>query len=451
MNSQNFAHLESIYRNYDIRGRYPDEITAQEVEKIGQAIVRKYNLKKVAVGRDIRPSADVLFSALTRGITSQGCAVVDLGQVTTPMTYFVCGQPEIDASVMITASHMPAEYNGLKISIEDAKPVGQAELQEIKTLVETTDFEPVNQPGEIVTNYPLVAWQHFFRERFDFKAKPFKIVVDPANMIGLMEIDTFKNFGNEIIVSAINDSPDPTCPSHEANPIKLETLAELSQTVIKQGADFGIAFDGDADRVGFVDERGQPVTSDLIGALLARRLLQDTPGAHIIVDPRSTKAIEKVVAQAGGSIERYMVGHTNIRTKMRQSGAVLGIELAGHFFFKDTNYSEGGPLPAFLIMDLMMREQKTLSALVAEVREFHHSGEINSEITRSSTDIYQSLREAFPDAVVTTLDGLTLTQADWWCNVRPSANDPVMRLNLEANSADIMEKQRDAVLKIIRS
>jgi phosphomannomutase len=446
-----FEHLKSIYRDFDIRGKFPEEITPEEVYKIGKAIVHMFGTKKVAIGRDIRPSADELFEALARGITEMGAEVVDIGLCTTPMSYFVCGSTDVDATVMITASHMPSDYNGLKITIEDAKPVTGDFLKQMRDIVGTHTFSEEVVHGSVTTHAFQKDWIAQFKQKHDLGDSQFTIVIDPANMIGVLEIDTFKAFDKNLTVHTIFDTFDHTCPNHEANPIKHETLVELGKEVTAKQAHMGIAFDGDADRVGFVDEYGVPVPSDLIGALLARYVLTQYPGGVVVSDMRSTRALEVEVARLGGTVVREKVGHTHIRNRMRREDAVLGIELAGHFFFKDSFFSEGGPLPVFMILELMKREGKSLSQLVSEVRKFHHSGEINSTVTRTPSEIYNDLERAFPDATRDYTDGLTLTSDNWWCNVRPSANDPVMRLNLESESRGVMKKNLSVALDIIRS
>jgi phosphomannomutase len=447
-----FSHLESIYRNYDIRGRYPEEITEEEVEKIGFVIVQMFSLKKVAVGRDIRPSSLPLSNAMIKGLTQAGCDVVDLGLVTTPMTYYVCGSTDVDATVMVTASHMPSQYNGLKISIEDSKPVSAAKLQEIKKVVGEHTFSKTEKVGVVVEESPLTKWQAKFRSAHSFTGRPLKVVIDPANMIGALEIETFRQFQPELDVYAIYDTFDHTAPNHEANPIKQETMADLGVAVRTNSADIGISFDGDADRIGFVDETGMPVSADIIGALLARKILLKHQGAPVVFDTRSSKAVSEEIIKNGGQPVEWKVGHSNIRTKMREVGAVLGIELAAHYFFKDTYFSEGGALPAFIILELIEETGKSLSELVNEVKKYYHSGEINSEIKKSVDDIYLLLREKYADAdTISDLDGLKFIYPTWWFNVRPSANDPVLRLNLEANTDDEMLLRRDEILSIIRS
>ncbi len=444
------SHLDTIYRDFDIRGKYPEEITDEEVYKIAKALTLHFKVTHVAIGYDIRPSAENLRTALTKGFVESGVHVIDLGLCTTPMSYYMCGTSAVDMTVMITASHMPSEYNGLKITVDDARPVTKDVLHIIKEIVGTHTFSEEVTHGSITTHALQADWIQQFKSKHDLTGANLSVVIDPANMIGILEIPTFTAFEPDLTVYTIFDEYDHTCPNHEANPIKHEALASLGEEVRCRKADLGVAFDGDADRVGFVDETGAPVPSDLIGALLARLILEQYPGATIVTDVRSSKSLLDEVERLGGTIIREKVGHTNIRSRMRAENAVLGIELSGHFFFKDSFFSEGGPLPAFLILELLKREQKPLSELVAAVKTYHHSGEVNSSITKTPAEIYQDLQAAFPTATPTWQDGLTLTAPDWWCNVRPSANDPVMRLNLEADSQELMETKRDAVLAIIR-
>lgn len=445
-----FEHLSTIYRNYDIRGHYPDEINAEEVKKIGAAIARKYNAKKVAIGRDNRPSADVLFEALAYGLLSEECEVVDLGLITTPMSYFVCGSTDVDATIMITASHMPSDYNGLKISIKDAQPVISEELQHLRELVVEHQFIDRVPNASITKQPPHEAWQNHFLERHDFSDFPVGVVIDPANMIGVLEIETLRAFAPYLTVHSIYDTLDHTCPNHEANPIKPETMRDLGTHVVMKQAALGIALDGDADRVGIVDENGTVVPSDIVGALISRVLLKKNPGSTIVYDIRSSKAVPETIQSEGGTPLEWKVGHTNIRTKMRETNAIFGIELAGHFFFRDTYFSEGGLLPVFLLLELLRDTRKPLSLLAAEVNRYHHSGEINSEVTRPVPHIYEELKIAFKDAAVQELDGLKLVCNDWWCSVRPSANDPVLRLNLEADTPETLQEKLEEALRIIR-
>lgn len=444
-------HLATIYRDFDIRGLYPEEITDEEVYKIARALALHFPVKSVAIGYDIRPSAEALYTSLERGFIDSGVAVIKLGLCTTPMTYFMCGRSTVDMTVMITASHMPSQFNGLKISIEDGRPVTGDILQIIKNIVGTHTFSEETTHQSVTTHALQPEWIAHFKKRHDLRGSNLSVVIDPANMIGVLEIATFKAFEPDITVHSIFDTYDHTCPNHEANPIKVEALHALACSVVEKKADLGIAFDGDADRVGFVDETGAVVPSDYIGALLARQVLQENPGATIVCDARASRDVVAEIEKHGGVVLREKVGHTHIRTRMRKENAELGIELSGHFFFKEAFYSEGGSLPAFLIMELLMKEKKPLSALVAEIKHHFQSGEVNSTITKTPETIYKDIIAAFPNVEISRLDGLTLSAEDWWCNVRPSANDPVMRLNVEASDLPRLEEKVSILLQIIRS
>lgn len=447
-----FDHLKSIYRDFDIRGLYGVEITDDEVYKIAKALTLHFKVKKVAIGRDIRPSADNMFNALSRGFIESGVNVVDLGLCTTPMSYFICGSTDVDMTVMITASHMPSEYNGMKITVEDAKPVTGDVLKIIRDIVGSHSFSEEVTHGTLSAHAFQADWIKKFKERHDLSGSNLSVVIDPANMIGALEVATFKAFEPDIKVHSIFDNFDHTCPNHEANPIKYETLKALADKVMCEKADLGIAFDGDADRVGFVDEKGNPVPGDLLGAIIVRKVLEQFPEATIICDIRSSRSMREEVENNGGKAIYSKVGHTHVRSLMRQHNSPYGAELSGHYFFKESYFSEGGPLPAFIIMEIMKETGKKLSELVAEVKRYFHSGEVNSHITRKPEDIYTELSEKYKDISLeqNRMDGLTIVTENWWCNIRPSANDPVMRLNLEARTEEKMGEMRDEILEVIR-
>ncbi len=445
-----FENQKTIYRDFDIRGKYPEEITDTEVYKIAKALTLHFLVKNVAIGYDIRPSASELFSALSRGFLESGVNVIDLGLCTTPMSYYMCGSTSVDMTVMITASHMPSDYNGLKITVEDARPVTSDVLQLIRGIVGTHTFSEEVIHGTLTTHALQKDWIEKFKTKHDLTSSGLSLVIDPANMIGILEINTFRAFEPDITVYTIFDTYDHTCPNHEANPIKHEALLSLGEEVTCRKADLGVAFDGDADRVGFVDELGKPIASDLIGALLARYVLAEHPKATIVCDIRSSRCVVEEIERLGGVVVREKVGHTHIRTRMRNEGAILGLELSGHFFFKQSFFSEGGPLPVFIIMEIMAKEKKSLSTLVKEIKKYSQSGEINSTISRTPNEVYNDLENEFLHLNISKQDGISIEAKDWWCNVRPSANDPVMRLNLEANTIELMQEKRDQILKIIR-
>ncbi len=449
-----FSHLQSIYRNYDIRGKFPEEITTGEVYKIGKALVDLYNARTVVVGYDNRPANSELFNALVRGITEQGADVIDVGMVTTPMLYLASGTTDTEVAVMITASHMPSEYSGLKICIDDALPIGiDSGLSEIRDYVKKAEFKKNNRAGVVTTLEIKELWRNKLKELAELT--PHKtsstVVLDPANAVGVLEIDTLRHFGDALTIHTIFDTLDHTYPNHEANPLKIETLESLKKEVVRLGADMGIALDGDADRIGIIDEKGESVPQDIVGVLIAEELMRRHGVSTIIYDIRSSKRVGEVVASLGGTALPSRIGHTYIRRAMRDQNALFALELSGHLFFRDLFYSEAGVLPALILLSIMRREGKTLSELAHEHRVYHHSGEINSTVTSHPDDIYERIRVAYPDATHDYTDGLTLVCDDWWCNIRPSANDPVMRLNLEADTPATMKTRTEELLALIRS
>ena len=445
-----FEHLKSIYRGYDIRGAYPSEINEETVYKIGQAIVNYFGAKTIVIGRDNRSSSLPLFENLSQGIIEQGANVIDLGLASTSMVYFASGKLDVDAAVVITASHMPSPFNGLKICKKNAVPIGiDSGLLDIKTLVQENKFSESKKNGSIVTA-DIKEDYHANLLTFVHLEKPFTVVVDPANMMGIVELETFRKLKETITLHTIYDTFDDQCPNHEANPLKYETLKDLSAKVLETKADLGVAFDGDADRIGFVDEQGKPVPADLIAALMAKEILQKYPGSTIVYDQRSSKSLPETIEKNGGIAIESKVGHSFVKAKMRETMASLGAELAGHYFFRDNYYAESGSLPALLILELMQKTNKPLSELVKEVKRYHHSGEINSTVTQTPEEIYNELEKKYPDGNVDKLDGIKIVYNDWWFNARPSANDPVMRLTLEANTQELMNEKVQEVLAIIR-
>ncbi len=444
-------HLKSIYRSFDIRGEYPTEINETEAKKVAQAMSVVYQPSIAVVGHDYRPSSQALYAAVVEGFLAQGVDVIALGLVTTPMLYFGAGTYDSDVSIMVSGSHMAPQFNGLKPCIKHVVPIGlEYGLDTIRDIVQEDNFPAVTKSGTRTEVDIKPKWIAHCQSLITFdESKPIKVVVDPANMVGILEIETLQSFP-ALEVIPLYDTYDWSLPNHEANPMKLDTMKDLGEKVRAVGAAIGIALDGDADRIGIVDEIGTPVTQDVIGIMIASELLQQKKGL-IIQDVRSSKHIGEVVTKLGGEILPYRIGHTHLRRKMAETNALYAFELTGHHFFKEMYNSEGGIYPALLLMQIMQRDHKKLSTYSAEHIVYFHSTEINSTITRTSEEIYEALRANFADATFETIDGLTIKYDDWWCNVRPSANDPVMRMNLEADNKKLMESKRDEVLAIIRA
>lgn len=441
-----------IFKAYDIRGVYPEEIDEDTVYKIGAATVAELGAKTLAVGRDARQSGPSLHKALIAGITDAGCDVIDLDMITTPMLYFASHHLTVDGAISVTASHNPGHYNGVKICRRDAQPVGSATgLTAIRDAVIAGTFTAAAQKGTVTTHDILPAYYAYFGKFAAFGDKKFHVVIDCANTMGVLELPFYtKDFADNFTVTQLYcDLTNAYQGSHEANPLKTETLAELQAKVVEVGADLGIAYDGDADRVGFVDETGAIIPMDLTTGLIARVLLADNPGATILYDLRSSRAVKEVIEESGGVARECRVGHAFIKEQMRAEDALFAGELSGHYYFRANKNGEVSTLAAFTLLNLMAQTNRPISELVADLRRYAHSGEINSDVADKDA-ILRHLQERYADGTLSTLDGIKIDYPDWWFNVRPSNTEPVLRLNCEAKTQEMMEEKRDELLAIIR-
>jgi len=441
-----------IFKAYDIRGVYPGEIDENTVYNIGRAIVVFLKPKKIVIGRDIRKSSDSLREALIRGIVEGGVDVVDIGIATTPMIYYASGKIKVDAGIIITASHNPAEYNGMKLCLRGAIPIGEGSgMEEIKALAIKGEFEPsikkgtIKEQPELKNEYKKYVAK-FFKKNLGRK----KIVIDFANAMGIEEKDILESFSEDLELTYLYDNFDGNFPNHEANPLKTETLTDLQKKVLETQADFGIAYDGDADRVGFVDEKGEVVPMDYVTALISKEILKKYPGGLILIDLRSSNAVQEVIQEAGGKVEHCRVGHSLIKAQMRRDGAVFAGELSGHYFFEENFKAEMTVLAVIMILNLLNETGKTMSELTEELKRYYHSGEINSDV-KNSQEVFQLLKEKYSDGKLNELDGVRIDFSDWWFNVRASNTEPKIRLNLEAKTKELMEEKVREVLKIVRS
>ncbi len=436
----------SIFKAYDIRGIFPSEINEDIVYRTGRALVNFLGCENVVVGQDMRESSKSLFHALTNGITEQGANVIDIGLCTTPMSYFANGELGADASIMITASHNPGNYNGLKLCRKGAVPIsGDTGIQEISRLVNDDKFKKTNSKGKIIRNEEIKGRyiehiRSFLKQRTDFR-----IVVDCANAMGVLEMEVLQGTAKII---PLFDTLDSSFPNHEANPLKTETLQALQDKVVSEKAELGVAFDGDADRVGFVDENGQVIPMDLVTALIAKDILSKGPRA-IMYDLRSSRIVREVIEENNGIAIECRVGHAFIKQMMRENNVFFAGELSGHYYFKDNYTTESSSLAVIYLLNLMTKTGKKISELVAPLKKYHQSGEINSTVS-DPQKILAKLEKKYSDGIVSHLDGLKITYPDWWLNVRPSNTEPLLRLNVEADTQETMEEKRDEVLGVIR-
>ncbi len=440
----------SIFKAYDIRGLYPETLNEDIIYRIGRAYVIKFKSNKVTVGRDARVSSPSLFKALVKGITDQGCDVVDIGIVTTPMMYFSAWNYPYDGGLMVSASHNPPKYNGVKMVRKGAVPIGgETGIYEIGKMIDNLPDELPEHKGKVES---LEIMNDYIKHSLDYlkiPLKKFKIVIDTANAVGgpvcsefFNKLDCdFKHLFSEL---------DGTFPNHEANPLKEENVKDLQEVVVKNNADIGIAFDGDGDRCSFIDEQGNSVASDLIITLVAEAILKDNPGKKILADVRCSRIVEEIVDKYGGVSGRCKVGHSLVKAQMKQEGVYFAGELSSHFYLEDEHYAEAPFFVILKVLELMTSENKPLSELIKPLRKYSQSGEINSKVEDKEGKM-KELAEKFSDGDVHWLDGVTVNYDNWWFNVRPSNTEPYLRLNLEANTNELMEEKKETVLKIIRN
>ncbi len=439
--------MAGIFKAYDIRGIYGQDLTDEVAYKIGRAFVTFTGCTKVVVARDIRPHSEPLFAALARGITEQGAAVIDIGYGSTPMSYFANGTLHADASVMITASHNPAEWNGFKLCRAQAVPIsGATGIMEIEKIVNAESFAPkASTPGKIST-YDILPEYIEHVAGFAHLKRPVHVAIDFANGMGIWEVKTLKGL---ITWDGLFETPDGRFPNHEANPLHHATLKDLQAKVKAGHYAFGVAYDGDADRAGFIDEKGEIIPMDLITALVAQDVLATRKGA-IFYDLRSSWVVKEVIEAAGGKPMMSRVGHAFIKQQMRENDALFAGELSGHYYFKDNFTAESSAMAILSLANIVSKSDKPLSALIAPLRKYFASGEINTHVSRDPMAILAEIKAKYADGREFELDGVSVEYADWWFNVRCSNTEPLVRLNLEAKTQVLMEAKRDEILAIIR-
>jgi len=442
----------NIFKAYDIRGTVPDQFKPEYAYYIGFFLANFLGANNIAVGRDMRSSSNEIFDYLARGINDSGTNVIDLGLTSTDAIYFAVGKLGYDGGVMITASHNPKEYNGLKVCRKDAEPLsGNDGLGQILKMIQQGE-EVVKSPsrGSIIRKDILEVYVNHCLAFIDIsKIKPFKIVIDAGNgMAGLTLPPILKKL--PIDCTPLYFELDGTFPNHPASPIELENLVDLQKVIIEQKADFGVAFDGDADRMFLVDANGRQVRGDMCTALVAKSLLSKNQNETVLYNLICSKAVPELVEKMGGTAIRTRVGHALIKPLMKKHNAIFGGEHSGHFYFRDNWFADSG-LVAFLVcLELLSVEKRPLHELIKELNPYVQSGEINTRVESVSEKINQ-VKQAFSDGEQDELDGLTVKFKDFWFNLRPSNTEPLIRLNIEANSQKILEDKKEQLLKIIRS
>ena len=430
---------DAVFKAYDIRGRTDiGELDPELFRKTGHAFVTLFQAEEVAVGRDVRESSPGLFAGLAEGINQAGSDVIDLGEVPTDLVYFYTGKYSVPGAI-ITASHNPAEYNGLKLCRAGAAPVGaDTGLAEIKEIVLRGEIEIAPRRGivrevDAVDDYV----DHLLAIVDSSSIGPLRVAVDGGNgMAGVTVTRVFERLAATL--DGLYLEPDGTFPNHPADPIQLENLQDLIEKVSSGGHELGVAFDGDADRAFFIDDQASPLSGSTVTALIARWMLRRHPGATIIHNLITSRAVAEVVKEAGGVPVRTRVGHSYIKQVMAESGAVFGGEHSGHYYFLDNYRADSGMLAMLILLRVISEDGRPLSALRREVELYAASGEINYEVRDPQVSIDQ-IEAAFPDAEIDRLDGLSVDLGESWFNLRPSNTEPLLRLNVEARDPGTVE------------
>jgi phosphomannomutase len=444
-----------IFKAYDIRGLYPDEINETVARQIGRGFVAYLQASTIGVSRDMRVSSPAVAAAFIEGAREQGANVVDYGMTATDMMYFASFTDRLEGGAQITASHNPGQYNGIKMVRQEAQPLsGEAGLGEIRDMIANDTLPaPAAKPGTLSTRNVLDRYVEKVMSFIDSSiVKPFDVVADAGSgMAGLVAPELFKRLPCK--VTKLCFEIDGTFPNHEANPLIEENRRDITAAVIARKTDIGIAWDGDADRCFFLDGTGEFISGDFVTALLAEAFLLKNPGATIIYDLRASHAVKDTVERLGGKALMNRVGHAFIKQRMRAEDAVFAGEVTGHYYFRDFYYADNGFIPALLMLELMSKKGKSLRDLLQPYRErYFISGEINTKVA-SLSEVPKKLSAVearYKDAQIAKLDGISVDYPDWHFNVRGSNTEPLLRLNLEAKTPELMEKKRDEVLEVIR-
>jgi len=445
-----------VFKAYDVRGIYPSELDEEGAYAIGRAYVEQFEPRRIAVARDMRLSAPAMAQGAIEGAADGGAEVLDIGLAATEMLYFAVGELELDGGIAVTASHNPKEYTGMKIVRGGALPVGgESGLLDIRdralSLASNTVLQAPQSAGSVQA-YDI--WPAFVDRVLSFvdisAIRPLRVVIDAANgMAGAMLPPVLDRLPIDAVRCYFE--PDGTFPNHEPNPLLPENREFIVRKTLDERAELGVAFDGDADRCFFVDDTGEFVPGDFVTALLAESLLEREPGAKIIYDVRASWAVPDTIQRAGGVPLVNRVGHAFIKHRMREEDAAFAGEVSGHYYFRDFSQADSGVIPFLLLLELVSKRGRKLSELLHPYRErYFLTGELNTPVA----DVEETLRrleERFAaEGTVSHLDGVSVEAEDWHMNVRPSNTEPLIRLNLEARSRELMERKRDEVLEVIR-
>ncbi|HYE59817.1 MAG TPA: phosphomannomutase/phosphoglucomutase [Candidatus Kapabacteria bacterium] len=451
---------EHIFKAYDIRGLVKGELSEELAYRLGRAFIiflrsqaTDLTGKKIVVGHDMRPTSVPFQAAVIRGMIDEGIDVVDIGLTSTPLFNFACAHyPEHAGGIMVTASHNPAEYNGFKMTLGNGMPIGkESGMSEIKRLVVTREkMDIAHTPGSVVQKQILTDYmQRIFSLVPKESISPMKIVIDYGNGMGSVSVpEVLKEL--PVTVVSLYETPDGTFPNHEANPLKVETLTALQAKVREEKADFGFALDGDADRIGLVDERGDVVDPSIVGALLGLEVLRTHKTGHMLYDLRSSRIVKDTWEKAGATTGMCRVGHALIKKQMKETSTLFASELSLHLYYHDMYDVESNDLSLVYVLHMLSREKKPLSQLVDALKVYAHSGEINFEV-EDKEGAMKRVEDAYRTSAkeISHLDGIWMS-FDWgWLNVRPSNTEPILRLNLETKTKEETERRVEEVKKLL--
>jgi phosphomannomutase len=441
--------LAPIFKAYDVRGTVPEQIDEEVTRRIGDAFAVYTRAPRIVLGRDSRLSSPALAAAFAEGATARGTDVIDIGLATTDMLYFASGRLNIPGA-MFTASHNPPQWNGVKLCRAGAAPVGEdSGLMDVRDLAERHEPPSAAAAGRVSKHDMVDEYVDHVLGFVDARRMaPLLVVADTANgMGGLVLPAIFERLPVKLV--GLYLELDGTFPNHPADPIQPENQEDVQKAVVEHDADIGLAFDGDADRVFVTDERAEGVSGSLITALVAEAMLEREPGATVLHNVICSWVVPEVIRERGGTPIRTRVGHSLIKKVMAETGAVFGGEHSGHYYFRDHYRADSGIIAALLVLERLSQAGVPMSELLAPYRRYHASGEINSEVDDQEARI-EEVAAAFPDGSEDRLDGLTVQYRDWWFNVRPSNTEPLLRLNVEARTPELLEEKTTELLRLIR-
>ncbi|MDO8623404.1 MAG: phosphomannomutase/phosphoglucomutase [archaeon] len=440
----------TIFKSYDIRGIYPNELNEETAYEIGRSFVKYTKAKSVAIGQDARISSPALFKALSKGITAEGSNVYDLGQVPTECLYFSVGKYDVDAGIMITASHNPKEYNGFKMIKKDGNDIKWIRGEDLWSIVEAGDFKNNIAKGKIEQKD---IWQDYINHIISFinleKIKPFKVSVDASSGVGGLAV---AKIGDKLPVKIflLNYEPDGNFPNHSPNPLLAGSTDQIKIEIGKEGADFGFIFDGDADRIFLVDENGWLVRADVTLLLLAKYLLQKNPSSTVAHNAICSKAVPEFIKKWGGKPIRTKVGFVNVRDGLLKNNGIMGGEPSGHYCFRDNYFMDSGMISFLILLQIISEQHKKVSELAQELSPYAKSSELNFKIDNKE-EILNKIKDKYADGKQDYLDGVTVEYDNWWFNVRPSNTEPLLRLTIEADTKDLLEEKQKELSNFIKN